>query len=133
MASKLNLDTSTKLDITCRGGDNFEFTATFSNNNSSHIDFSEIFNGTLLVTNPNLGLNQTVRKFHSGSAPTNTSFNGIDIFDSITILNDNQSVVKFEASGYKMFIPKGTYSYVFTMLTNFGKIHTFLHGKFKVI
>jgi len=125
MASKVNLDVSERLDITCRKGDTFSLTVTLKDSTgtvitlatSSYTFLMEVWSTSRTATAPVIG--------STTSAPT-----GDASFE--TFVTDDVGNVTISATATTMkTVPAGAYKYDLQYMV--GDTHTtILHGSFVV-
>lgn len=129
MATKLNADISTNVDITCRKNDNLYLVATVKNSDDSIFDLTNYTLAEFLVLNSN---DNTVRKFSTASSTTSPPIYYNTITRNVTL-----GTLSLNADGGMMSIPEGSYNYTLKITGSDGSgsslIATILHGKFKVI
>ena len=128
MATKLNADISTNVDITCRKNDNLYLVATVKNSDDSIFDLTNYTLAEFLVLNSN---DNTVRKFSTANLT-----NSPPIYYNTIVRDVTLGTLSLNAIGGMMSIPEGSYNYTLKIIgavNTVALITTVLHGKFKVI
>lgn len=125
MASKVNLDVSERLDITCRKGDTFSLTVTLKDStgtvitlaDSSYTFLMEVWSTSRTATAPVIG--------STTSAPP-----GDATFETFATDNDGNVTISATATTMRT-VPAGAYKYDLQYMV--GDTHTtILHGSFVV-
>lgn len=115
MATQINLDNSTRVDITCRRGDTFELELTFTDDNGDAIDLSSY-------------------SWKMDVKETDTSAADIISDDDFSYLDTQvlNGILKIKASATTMAaVPGGTY--VYDLQSTEGQtVKTWVYGIFKV-
>ena len=113
MATQINLDNATRVDITCRKGDTFTLEFTFTDNDGDAIDL-------------------TGYAWKMDVKETDTSSSDIIADDSFTYSGTNAGVLTITATASVMAgVSGGLYVYDLQS-TNSGTVKTWVYGLFKV-
>lgn len=113
MATQINLDNSTRVDITCRKGDTFTLEFTFKDSDGLAIDLT------------NYTWKMDVKE-------TDTSSGDIIAEDSFTYTGNSSGVLTITAAASVMAsVPGGLYVYDLQS-TNSGTVKTWVYGIFKI-
>lgn len=113
MATQINLDTSTRVDITCRKGDTFKIEFTFNDDNGDPID----------LTNYTWKMDVKETDTSSGDIIADNSF----VYSG----NVNGVLTITAASSVMSNVNGGIYVYDLQS-TNSGEVKTWIYGIFKV-
>ena len=113
MATKINLDNSTRVDITCRRGDTFTLEFTFSDDDGAALDL-------------------TAYSWKMDVKETDTSSSDIIADSSFTYSGTNQGVLTISATATVMAAVEGGL-YVYDLQSNVsGSVKTWVYGLFKI-
>lgn len=113
MATQINLDTSTRVDITCRKGDTFKLEFTFTDDNGDAIDISSY-------------------AWKMDVKETDTSSGDIIADDAFTYTGTSQGKLTIVTGSNVMSgVSGGLYVYDLQS-TNSGEVKTWVYGIFKV-
>lgn len=113
MATQINLDTSTRVDITCRKGDTFKLEFTFTDDDGDAIDISSY-------------------TWKMDVKETDTSSGDIIADDAFTYAGTSQGKLTISTTAAVMSgISGGLYVYDLQS-TNSGEVKTWVYGIFKV-
>ena len=113
MATSINLDTSTRVDITCRKGDTFKLELNFTDDSGTAIDISSY-------------------SWKMDVKETDTSASDIIAEDSFTYTGNSSGKLTIEATAAVMAgVDGGLYVYDLQS-TNSGEVKTWVYGIFKV-
>lgn len=113
MATSINLDTSTRVDITCRKGDTFKLELNFTDDSGTAIDISSY-------------------SWKMDVKETDTSAGDIIAEDSFTYTGNSSGKLTIEAAAAVMSgVDGGLYVYDLQS-TNSGEVKTWVYGIFKV-
>jgi len=133
MASKVNLDTADRLDITCRQGDTFELTVTLKDSSGTGLELdTDDYNFLMQVRKGAPTPRQSLSKINEGlvigsvgagvKGPVNFEFKDID---------DDGNVTIFLSASEMRKVPAGRYVYDLQYRTGDTQ-KTVLEGSFKV-
>jgi len=113
MATQINLDNATRVDITCRKGDTFKLEFTFSDDDGDAIDLSSY-------------------SWKMDVKETDTSSSDIIADDSFTYTGTAEGKLTIEAEASTMSqVSGGLYVYDLQS-TNNGTVKTWVYGLFKI-
>ena len=137
MASKVNLDVSEKLDITCRRGDTFSITLTLNDSSGTAIQLSTLGYEFLMdvKTNPSQTRGKSVKREVIASSALSKSQS--DVNDKLTNgfeftdITDSGTVKVTASADVMSGFPVGVYVYDIQQKVG-GEVTTILRGSFKV-
>lgn len=135
MASKVNLDVSEKLDITCRRGDTFSLTLTLKDSSGELIQLDTLGYEFLMDIKTARGATASkAREVIASSALSKSQSKVSDKLSSgfeFTDITDNGTVKLTASSDVMSEFPVGIFRYDIQQKVN-GEVTTILRGSFKV-
>lgn len=113
MATTINLDTSTRVDITCRRGDTFSLEFTFTDDDGDAIDLSSY-------------------TWKMDVKETDTSSSDVIADDSFTYSGNNEGKLTVAATAATMAAVSGGLYVYDLQSTSSGTVKTWVYGIFKI-